>query len=475
MSYREAVQKTVDLVEYGGVAILKDELSFLGEDDLEKACDILSPLVSISPDLRGNYLHVSAGSKVGVISALGLRIQVRPRISASEFCALVRYVLSGRTPPTHFRSLSELTWDTGFEDALSRLLCDEVGEILRIGLSRQYEERRDPLEVLRGRVLWEKNFPWRGAKAKELVCRYHQLTYDNLDNRLVFSGLRSARALAVDRSVHASVLQHCKTFTTIASETHPGPADFEKASLGYNRLNEHYRTAHGISRMLVFGLRPKDFFEAGGHVISGVVLDMASLFEGFVQRFMGDVLGPSGFKLILQAPDRGALLDAKGQRYASVRPDLEAWMSDQVVGVIDAKYKPYWKAADESLRPFRKISNEDLYQLFFYQQRLQRRHDLLFPPVAVIAAPLPDEDEMNGGQTISERYKRVVWQAGLERAGDVRLVLIPMTRFLRLMGQRLKPAEAVSLLGFDDFASLFRDSSWSQEQRKALPVQARAV
>lgn len=95
---------------------------------------------------------------------------------------------------------------------------------------------------------------------------------------------------------------------------------------------------------------------------------------------MGVLLGSGDFEVQAQKGDYRALLDGEGRHYASVRPDLEVWNSEHLVGVIDAKYKPYWRARDEVLKPSRKLANEDLYQLFFYQQRLQRKYNLMKPP-----------------------------------------------------------------------------------------------
>jgi hypothetical protein len=71
----------------------------------------------------------------------GIRVQVRPKISAKEFITLIRYSLSGRISPDYYRSFSDLTWEVGFEDALCTLLYDEANEILKMWLSRKYEER----------------------------------------------------------------------------------------------------------------------------------------------------------------------------------------------------------------------------------------------------------------------------------------------------------------------------------------------
>jgi len=453
---RNISKKTINLTEYGETAVPKRELSYLAQEELLAVQHELRRLVTITPDLEGKSFLFKTSSSIGVIETHGLRVQVRPRLSAREFITLIRYVLSGNIPPDHFRSHSELTWETGFEDALCMLLSDETKEILRLGLSRRYEERREPLDVLRGRPLWERNFPWQGGKAREIVCRYHKLTYNNLDNRLLLSGLKSAAVLAHSKDVRRGVFQHLKTFRELASETAPEPSQFEKVEQGYNRLSEHYRAAHGLCRILLYGLRPDSFYDDGKHLVFGLVLEMAWLFEKFVERFMAEALKPAGFTIQPQAPDREALLDAERHRYASVRPDLEVWRSEKVHGVVDAKYKRYWASGPDGFYPTRKISNEDLYQLFFYQQRLQRKYNLAYPPTAIIASPLPEEDERDGHRCVADRFKRIIWQAGSERAGDVRLLLIPVTNFLRLLEQRKKPVDIMAKIGFGDVANLFR-------------------
>ncbi|MBW1947527.1 MAG: hypothetical protein JRI33_06260 [Deltaproteobacteria bacterium] len=450
---RNSPQKTIDLTEYKGHTFPISEFSFLSEQDFQRAAEILGPLVEVS---RWGKEHLSfkAGSRVGVIETHGLRVQIRPALSVNEMVALIHYALSGRIPLQYLRAFAQIDWGTGFEDILCLLLATETEEILRVGLSRRYEKKCEPLDFLRGRPLWERNFPWRGARSKELTCRYHQITYDNPDNRLLLAGLRSAIHLARAREIKGKVFRHLKTLRDLASETFPDAAQFDQVAEKYNRLSEHYRTAHGLSRMLIFNLRPKSLYERGKQLAFGMVLDMADLFEKFIFQLMTDVLTPAGFVIQSQAPDRQALLDAEGQKYVSVRPDLLVFRSQTLYGVIDAKYKPYWVAAADG-SPARRISNADIYQLFFYQQRFQRKFDLPKPPLAIIASPLPDEDERDDRPIIAHRFRRVIWQAGSEKAGDVRLLLVPMTKFLRFLIKRERPADIVEKIGLDQIRDLF--------------------
>lgn len=122
---------------------------------------------------------------------------------------------------------------------------------------------------------------------------------------------------------------------------------------------------------------------------------------------------------------------------------------------MDAKYKTYWKANQDGSGPDRKISNKDLYQLFFYQQRLQRKGNLSSLPIALIASPLPDSDEREDRTVISERFRRIIWRAGPERDDDIRLVFIPITQFLRLLEKGFNPSDAIQKLEFNKMDNLF--------------------
>jgi 5-methylcytosine-specific restriction enzyme subunit McrC len=442
----------LELEEYEKKVISYKQLPLSENKDLQWFSEQFSPLITITPDIN-NQCVLQAGSRVGVIESGDLRVQVCPRLSADEFCTLLRYVLSGHVPPEHYRSSSNITWGIGFEDALCMILCDEITEILRIGLSRRYEECQESLRLLRGRPVWERNFPWFGAKSREIICRYQQLTYDNLDNRILLAGLKCAAMLSQHKDVKAPILQHLKTFRELASETVVEPYHFVNAQNSYNRLNEHYYIVHNLCKMLAFGLRHESIFDAGQEIVSGIVLDMADMFEQFVEKIMEDLLVVRGFSIHSQTTDNKALIDDDGKTYSSIRPDLEMWKDGKICGVMDAKYKQYWRANSVDYRPVQKISNEDLYQLFFYQQRMQRKHSLLFPLPAFIISPLPEEDERKDSPCISKRFRRIQWRAGSEKDGDVQLILLPMTRCLRLLQEGRSICDAIADSGIDSIMS----------------------
>jgi 5-methylcytosine-specific restriction enzyme subunit McrC len=339
------------------------------------------------------------------------------------------------------------------------MLALEVNELLRIGLPRKYVEKREPLEVIRGRPVWERNFPWRGAEARELVCRHSRITYDNLDNQIVLAGLRVAMQMVQHKDVRKDVTQTLRVFQQLATERVVDSFHFDQVKDGYNRLNEHYEAAHHITRMLLYGLRSRSVFSEGSTKMYGLALDMPSLFEKFTERLIATVLQGSDYKLFSLTSDRGALLDGKGQTYASVRPDYQVRKGNELIAVLDAKYKDYWPVDKTGLRPNRKVGNEDLYQLFFYQQRLRHKYRLMENPPALIISQLPDDDERDGRQVISDAYRRVVYKAGEDRSGDINIFFIPVTRFLRLLNQGATPIEAAESIDLRKIVDFFQSSA----------------
>jgi hypothetical protein len=157
---------------------------------------------------------------------------------------------------------------------------------------------------------------------------------------------------------------------------------------------------------------------------------MASLFELTVYRMLREALEPAGYSIRYQATDADALRDGEGEKYRNVRPDMLVFRKDVPVAVIDAKYKDYWEVDLAKLTPTRKVSNEDIYQLFFYASRLQSAYQLASPPPAIIISPVPAEAELNERQIIGDRFTQLAVNAGGVR-NHLQLALLPLSSVIR--------------------------------------------
>jgi McrBC 5-methylcytosine restriction system component len=182
---------------------------------------------------------------------------------------------------------------------------------------------------------------------------------------------------------------------------------------------------------------------------------MAALFERFVGRLLGEAAKRKGLVLKSQTSDSRAFVDATGKCYRRVRPDFTLNRDNLAIAVLDAKYKEYWRA-DQSGRPAKKISNEDLYQVCFYAQRLQIKHSLSQPPSACIVSYVPAIDEQDA-KPIEDRFRKVFWRDGSSDPASVQLILIPMTDILRQLSRpRQKPPAFEAFCGRGVFSGVIK-------------------
>jgi len=411
----------------------------------ERLAQRLKELVSLRPVLADGKIAIEAGSGVGTIQVGDLRVDVQPRLAAAEMVTLIRYAYGGDLGWQR----SEIGLDrVGLDELLCIVLADELSSLRQKGLSRQYVNQREKLEVMRGRPDFLASFPWNDKGMTNITCRYHELTCDNLDNQLVRAGLERAALMQTRIATRRRLLEHLQVWKAIAStKNNPSVSVFTVARTRYTRLSEHYRLAHHLCELVLAAQTPYSIYTSGSVVTSGLCLDMADLFELFVTRLLRELFADRGFTVAAQAPDRGAFLDAASQVYRRVRPDLVVFERAAPVAVIDAKYKDYWKADNDTGTPAKRISNEDLYQLFFYSERLRNRYGLKKAPPAFIISPLPAADERERAFVVQEQFRDVQWRAGTGVAdSSIQLVLLPLTDLLRSIRRSGSPGPEAACL-----------------------------
>jgi 5-methylcytosine-specific restriction enzyme subunit McrC len=425
-----AMTLTIDLTESTPRAEALADLTDAAGVDRERLTTALTGLVDVEATWDRQRVLIRPGPMVGTIVIGRLRVNVRPRLAAAEMATLIRYALGGTAG---WQRSQVATAKVGLDELVCGVLADELTRVRNVGLSRQYVNRREPLPVLRGRPDFVGSFPWNDRGQTVVTCRYHELTCDVLDNQLVRAALERATLMDVTVATRRRLLEHRQAWAELASLRPVGREEFAAARARYTRLTEHYRLAHNLAELIVLGQRPAELYADATTPTGGLSLNMAWLFERFVARLVNDRLRPRGLVVRAQESDAGALVDRDGYRYRTVRPDLVVYRRDVPIAVIDAKYKELWQATDDGT-PVRRIGNDDLYQLFFYAQRLQLRHGLASPPPAVIVCPLPEDDEREA-DVIGDRFTRITWRAGSEVACSIELLMLPLTLTLRQMAK----------------------------------------
>ena len=407
------------LAEWGRGALSADALAASGLS-AEALAARLDGLVELRPGWSGGA-DVRASGTVGSLSVGALRVSVQPRLAAAELATMIRYAWSRDVSAG--RAAARVDRD-GLDELLGRLLADEAAALAQRGASKRYVGRQERLGVLRGRPAFSANFPFDPATATSIVCSHHVLTADNPLNRIVRAALDRTAGLDVSARTRRDLSTQRRVWQHVASASSPSLADVHTARQRSDRLTASYALALRLAELVLRGARPSGLFEAGP-ASAGFRLNMAGLFESFVHLALAEWAAPIGLTVHAQDRDRSAFLNGDGHVYRQIIPDLVVSRDGVPVAVLDAKYKPYWRTRDGHGTPHRKVSNADLYQLFFYAQRLQLRHGLAEPPVAVIVAPAPAD-----GAAVAERFRRVAWHAGTDHSHAAHLTFVPLARWL---------------------------------------------
>lgn len=308
-----------------------------------------SSYLTVAPHPDAGIWRVTAHHYVGTLVVDDIRILIRPKIRPENLFLLLEV------------GLPEWAWrEEVFEyhahgDLLSSLVSFFVRTVettLARGLFRSYREQNEDLNTIRGRI----DFGRQLARARlplPAACRYEEFTADVDENRYLKAAVRRSLKVAGVPVVDRRRLMGQLVDMEEVSDAAVRGDDLDR--IAFTRLNEHYRPALGLARLILDHLTLVD--RRGEKTASSFMLDMNDLFERFVTERLRRALRG---RLAVEA-QTGTHLDAK--RRVWMRPDLVFRRpgSAEPVYVGDIKYK----VADDAMG-----RNADYYQLLAYATAL---------------------------------------------------------------------------------------------------------
>lgn len=188
----EAVASTLTLTADQATALsdigrsLRGSIAFWGADDADEDAESRSTVISVYPR-GGDTYDVRPHNVIGVVGLPGLQLVIEPKIPRSHIFHLMR-----RTSPTFRPALSKtlVAADESLKELVATWYLDEVDDLLRYDLLRDYNPRQDNLPVIRGSVLvlpTTRNLLGGKLRAE---CRYEEFEQDTPLNRVLLEALR---------------------------------------------------------------------------------------------------------------------------------------------------------------------------------------------------------------------------------------------------------------------------------------------
>ena len=372
--------ETLSLIEHSLVPIVdtrsKGEMAILNEH-----AALLGKLEKRLPARTFSWGHrsIKFACFCGVISLGSLTLEILPKIYGKEKevgasrQALVRMLIQARRLPR----LKGGSAAIGLQkhtllDVFILHFCDQLHAELMQGMIRLYAEKKENLNVLRGRLKTELQFKYNLAHRERLYCQHDELSSDNRHNQILKAVLKLMQKVTTGVAAHKKLTELLMRFADISDV---GVEIQLFNNLQFDRSTSRYREILNQCRWFVQGLHPD--VVAGQNSCLSVLFNMNRLFEAYVAKKMRQIAWKAGTQMREQAPQKymASRSDREKQLFL-MKPDMVFLEPGNVpIAIADAK----WKLLDENDKKLG-ISQGDLYQMNAYATRYKvDRLALVYP------------------------------------------------------------------------------------------------
>lgn len=304
--------------------------------------------VAVAPSTKSGYYDLTASSWVGVVNAGTLTLEIQPKIPIDRLLFLLSY----RLDPRRWRDIPfDYDERSSLLEAVIPGFVFQVRRALRRGPLQGYRVKEETLSIVRGRIRFADQVRRHFGIAPPIEVQYHEFTEDILENRFIKAAIVRLGRLRIRSAESRRLLQE---FDQALERVTLVPFDARAVpEVGYTRLNEHYRPAVELARLI---LRATSFeLAAGGVRSASFLVDMNQVFEDFVVTALREALGVSDRIFPQGAGGHSLYLDE--EHALRLEPDISWWDQGRCVFVGDVKYKRLATAAGQ---------NSDVYQLLAY-------------------------------------------------------------------------------------------------------------
>lgn len=299
-------------------------------------------VANIAP--RGNDWAISGVSKVGVVHIDGWQIEIEPKVPVARLFFMMGFSSDQKFWQDHSVVLGS---DASLFDSIARSFIRQVTSALARGMHQAYETFDDAVPMVRGRLDIPAQIGRRGGLAFPAQVIFDEYTVDTAENKLLLSAsLRLLALPALRAAERAAILKLVQRFEGVS----PLPRGGVLPRVHFQRLNERYRGAVGLSRLILNNSSLEH--RQGDNIASGFLFDTWRIFEDFVSMALRTSLSRHGKGVELQSSsylDQGCKL--------VIKPDIVVRTNGSITAAIDAKYK-----AEKNGR----FPHADVYQMLAY-------------------------------------------------------------------------------------------------------------
>lgn len=302
----------------------------------------------IQPTTGSDQLFdIRPGNIVGVMQVGGRTITVLPKIQISGVLFLLSY---SAAPDKWSDDPTVLAQAHDFSSGIVALYLRHAEAAIARGLLHGYHREAAERYAIRGRIDLTTQIRRRPGIDLPIALRFHAHDEDITENRLVLAAARALSTLPLrDPALRRRLHRVIDTLADVTS-VHFQPRDVPAVT--WTRLNEHYRPAVELSRLLLRRSSPE--LAEGSTAATGLALDLSDVFEDFVRTALREALRVTPHRF--PSGDTCPPIHLDERHRVRLKPDLSLWRGTRCLFIGDVKYK---RDDGGGIAP-------DLYQLLTY-------------------------------------------------------------------------------------------------------------
>ena len=309
---------------------------------------------------------IRVGPYAGIIQLTKKRIHFSAKVDVRLF-----YMLSFLKSEKEFlydpKTPIEIREGMNFFDVLGRFFLNCIHDILKKGLLKKYVRKTENLRFLKGKILIKGQIKKNLVNRSRFFCEYEDLTFDNLENRIILSALHSLISLI---RFNDRIRNELRKFEAILKDfislERISPADCNLVR--FNRINQHYEDIMDLSRLILEERFIRSIHKGESRGFN-FIANMNKVYEDFLTEIIEEVIGQDAefeeFEIERQ-PKFNKLVE---ERTLVTKPDIVIRRGEKTYPfIVDTKYK-------------REDSNADYYQVIAYSLAIRgsRACCLIYP------------------------------------------------------------------------------------------------
>lgn len=237
------------------------------------------------------------------------------------------------------------------------------------GPVKQYISEEENRAYLRGKLLFSQQLRSNLVQRQRFFTAADEFTVDNPLSRLLKAALNRCASQRLSAGVSRKARALLLEFADVADWE---PSLSEAEQIQVTRQQGRFTLLATLARLILSSTSPES--NGGGEQIYSLMFDMNEVFERFITAELQAALAGTRFGVVPQLASRSLLVQSGKGRF-QLRPDIGILRGDEVVCLVDTK----WKRLDPQ-RPHHNVNQADIYQMYAYGKEYAAPMTILLYP-----------------------------------------------------------------------------------------------